>query len=169
MHIKNVILFIIIAIGCIAHQVMAANIALENSINSVIAVRQGKNSDVTIKNENVAPNKSARFALILFYLHSCPHCQRFDPVLRQFSDNHHIPVLAYTLDGESLPDYPESATPTQTEVMKFFPNQNPVVPTLFLMDETTHRIYPVLQGEATENQLSGRLSQLVVKINGEAI
>jgi len=155
-------LIIIFALNCIFKTAFANNAVLTNSINAMIMKNQKSTNISNTENIN-------RFALILFYLHSCPHCKRFDPVLRQFSEEHKIPVLAYTLDGQSLPSFPNSITPDNSEVLKFFPTQSPVVPTLFLMDEKTHRIYPVLQGEASEEQLSQRLLQLTSKISEENI
>ena len=154
---------VIILFVSVVNNALAMNTSIEHSINSVIAEKQSTNNDV----QESAQSNNSRFAFILFYLHSCPHCQRFDPILKTFSKSHNMPVLAYTLDGQSLPSFPNSVTPTQSEVSKFFPTQNPVVPTLFLMDEKTHQIYPVLQGEATEDQLSERLSQLINKIGEE--
>lgn len=139
----------------------AFNAELINSINAVIQQNQEVQGNIT------STNSDNRYAFILFYVHSCPHCQRFDPIVRRFSKAHSIPVLPYTLDGESLPSFPDSSNPSHAEILKFFPTQNPVVPTLFLMDQKTHRIYPVLQGEATEGELSQRLSQLISQINEE--
>lgn len=75
--------------------------------------------------------------------------------------SHHIPVLAYTLDGQSLPSFPNSALPTKSEMRRFFfPNGNPVVPTLFMMNLDQKKIFPVLQGEAKPYQLDQRMKQI---------
>ncbi len=99
-------------------------------------------------------------AFILFYMASCPHCRRFDPIVKQYASDHHLPVLAFTLDGQSLPSFPKSLLPSQAEMNRFFPDGNPVVPTLFLMDYDQHKIIPVLKGEATMSQLGERLQQI---------
>ncbi len=111
---------------------------------------------VTVNSQNNSPKE----ALILFYMASCPHCQRFDPVLKAYAVKHHIPVLAYTLDGRSLPSFPQSVLPSQAEMNRFFPNGHPVVPTLFLMNLDQQKIMPVLQGEAKAYQLDQRLQQI---------
>ena len=111
---------------------------------------------VRVYSQNIRP----REAFILFYRASCPHCQRFDPVLKAYAVKHHIPVLAYTLDGRSLPSFPQSVLPSQAEMNRFFPNGHPVVPTLFLMNLDQHKIMPVLQGEAKTYQLDQRLQQI---------
>lgn|SRR3989338_5034464 len=161
--IKKIFLKLLIcsALCFVLSAAFASNSELTNSINAMIA--QNK----TVKSNVASTNSDNRYALILFYLHSCPHCQRFDPIVKKFSEDHRIPVLPYTLDGESLPSFPNSVSPSNAEILKFFQTQNPVVPTLFLMDQKTHRIYPVLQGEATQTQLSQRLTQLISQISEE--
>lgn len=141
------------------------NSIIGNQINTII-LNHDSNANVKIDiNQNKSEN---RFAFVLFYMSTCPHCQRFDPILKSFSSESHIPVLAYTLNGNALPSFPNSFTPTKNEIQKFFPTENPVVPTLFLMDQKTHRIYPMMRGEATKPQLSQRFDQLQYSIlNGK--
>ena len=161
---KIFLYFLIIYIfSCVVNIGYAENVSLKNSINQII--ERNSNSDSSVESDvHKTDEANTRFAFVLFYMQSCPHCQRFDPILKAFSDDHHIAVLAYTLDGKSLPSFPNSFNPTQTELLKFFPTQSPVVPTLFLMDQQTHHIYPVFQGEASRYQLSQRYSLLKNKI-----
>ena len=153
---KTICYFSMLLLGCICmSSVFAVNENLISTLKNMTS-----NNPASIKPVQPTNNNPARFAFILFYMSSCPHCQRFDPILRVFSEKNHVPVLAYTLDGKSLSSFPNSINPDQSEILKFFPNKNPVVPTLFLIDEVNHKIYPVLQGEATMDQLSMRFSQL---------
>src|SRR3990167_9278415 len=164
---KIFLYFLIIYIfSCVVNIGYAENVSLKNLINQII--ERNSNSDSSVESDiHKTDEANTRFAFVLFYMQSCPHCQRFDPILKAFSDDHRIPVLAYTLDGKSLPSFPNSFNPTQTELLKFFPTQNPVVPTLFLMDQQTHHIYPVFQGEASRYQLSQRYSLLKNKIESD--
>jgi type-F conjugative transfer system pilin assembly thiol-disulfide isomerase TrbB len=117
----------------------------------------------TYANETISvypQNTQIKEAFVLFYMSTCPHCQRFDPVLRSYAETHSIPVLAYTLDGISLPSFPNSIYPTDVEVRHFFPDAPPEVPTLYLMDIETHKIIPVLQGEASADQLAMRMQEI---------
>ena len=137
------------------------NSTIENQINTII-LDHDSNANVKMSiDQNKIEN---RFSFVLFYMSTCPHCQRFDPILKTFSTENHIPVLAYTINGNVLPSFPNSFTPTKKEIQKFFPMGNPVVPTLFLMDQKTHRIYPVMRGEATQDQLSRRFGEIQNKI-----
>lgn len=115
------------------------------------------NASVAANEQRALTENSPRQALVLFYTASCPHCQRFAPVLKRYADSHQIPVLAYTLDGGILPDFPDSVTPTLDEVQHFFLNKKPVVPVVFWIDGFHRQIAPVLQGEATGAQLAERM------------
>lgn len=111
------------------------------------------------------PSNVVPYALVLFYAARCPHCQRFVPIVKDYARQHQMPVLAYTLDGESLPSFPDSILPTAEEVHRFFPTQSPVVPALFLLEFRHQQLIPVLVGEATKRQLSERLNTLLSKEN----
>lgn len=102
-----------------------------------------------------------RYAFVLFYMSSCPHCQRFDPILKSYALHNHIPVLAYTLDGQSLPSFPSSIRPIQSEIAMFFGKTIPMVPALFLMDNKKKTILPVLKGESSYLQLKSRIQQIL--------
>lgn len=114
----------------------------------------------TFANSGINEDSPPQEAFVLFYMASCSHCQRFDPILKRYAAQHGIPVLAYTLDGRTLPSFPNSVIPNADEIRHFFPKGNPVVPTLFLMDLTYHRIIPVLRGEASTAQLNRRLQRI---------
>ena len=121
-----------------------------------------------IKSSHVADYADKkRFAFVLFYMKSCPHCQIFDPILASYSADNDVPVLAYTLDGKTLPSFPNTVYPTKAELLKYFPSQNPVVPTVFLIDRNLHKIYPMMRGQATRTQLSQQFHLLVNKIKSE--
>ena len=110
--------------------------------------------------KSLAQNPSKQ-AFVLFYMSSCPHCRRFDPVLEEYARDHHIPVLAYTLDGKTLPSFPESVVPNREELVRFFPSKHPSVPALFLMDSERQVILPVAAGEASYEQLDSRVRALM--------
>lgn len=106
-------------------------------------------------------------ALVLFYTATCPHCQRFVPILKRYADANHLPVLAFTLDGGTLPDFPDSLTPSVAEVRHFFHDQSPVVPVVFWIDGAHQTIVPVLQGEATMAQLTQRMQSIIAASSGQ--
>ena len=111
---------------------------------------------------------TSHYAFVLFYMGSCPHCQHFDPVLKEEAEMLNIPVYPFTLDGQSLPSFPDSATPTQDILKSFFGEKSTVtVPTLFLINVNNLHTYPVSQGELTQEELSNRLLQLTNDIQSK--
>lgn len=115
----------------------------------------------------VSASTQPRFSLVLFYMASCPHCQRFEPTLLRFMQAHHLPLLAFTLDGGVSPNLAQSQVPTLKEIKHFFPNKQPVTPTLFLIDNQTHRIVPFIQGEASDEQMEATANTIIRNILSE--
>ena len=107
----------------------------------------------------------SHYQLVLFYLSTCPHCQRFDPMLQAFVNQHHWPITPYTLNGQVLPAFPHSQLPSPTRIQHFFPAGNIAVPALFLVNRTNYHAYTVSMGEATSSGLVRRLNQLAPVIN----
>src|SRR3990167_6308131 len=93
------------------------------------------------------------FSFVLFYRSSCPHCQRFAPVLSQFSKDFGFQVYAYTTDGNTLLDFPESMNATSSIEKIFFQGNNIVVPSLFLVNVKTMQAYLIDQGEMGDVKL----------------
>ena len=112
-------------------------------------------SSIAFAMPNQEPRKDVAFVLV--YMSTCPHCQRFDPILKQYVVKHKIPVLAYTLNGISLPSFKDSITPTQAEIDKLFPDGHPVVPTLFVVDKKHRQLIRAITGEASYAQLKQRM------------
>ena len=112
-------------------------------------------TSVGFSSTNQTPTKDVAFVLV--YMSTCPHCQRFDPILKRYVIKHRIPVLAYTLNGISLPSFKDSVTPTQAELSKLFPDGHPVVPTLFVVDKKHHQLIRAITGEASYAQLKQRM------------
>lgn len=131
---------------------------IKNIVIKIVIVGMLVSSSIAFSNSEATPRKDVAFVLV--YMSTCPHCQRFDPILKQYVVAHHIPTLAYTLNGVSLPSFKDSVTPTQSELNKLFPNGNPVVPSLFVVDRKHHQIIRALTGEASETQLKQRMIQI---------
>lgn len=115
--------------------------------------------------DNMKPRSDIAFVLV--YMSTCPHCQRFDPILKQYILQNHIETLAYTVNGTSLPSFKNSVTPTQEELDRLFPNGNPVVPSLFVVDMKHHQMIRALTGEANYEQLSQRVAKIEQYIGSE--
>lgn len=88
-----------------------------------------------------------------FYSASCPHCQYFAPILKNFSQDYGFKVLAISLDGGYLPSFPESV---MDEGQKK-PFHVRVLPSLFLVNPKTKQAALVTEGAIEEKELLRRV------------
>ena len=51
---------------------------------------------------------AATHGLVFVFRSDCPFCHRFAPVLKRFAQAHGLTVLAVSLDGGTLPEYPDA-------------------------------------------------------------
>lgn len=105
-----------------------------------------------------------KHGFLFFYGSQCPHCQRFAPVLRHFSDEQHIPVLPLSLDNQGLPDFPHFTAATTEWLTLAFDDRPIEYPALFLINPEIHALYPVSIGALSEGELSERLKNLIPRI-----
>jgi conjugal transfer pilus assembly protein TraF len=104
--------------------------------------------------ENQAIAKLAQHSgLIFFYRSTCPYCQRFAPIVKDFSQRYGISVLPVTTDGISLPEFPNSHI-DQGQAAHLRVTMEPA---LFTVDPYSHQIVPVGFGLMGEDELRGRI------------
>ncbi|HAU1387071.1 TPA: conjugal transfer protein TraF [Legionella pneumophila] len=92
-----------------------------------------------------------------FYSSSCPHCQRFAPVLQAFSKRYGFKVLAISADGGFLPDFPD-AVMDEGQLRNF---EVTVFPSLFLVNPANHSASLVTEGNIDEAELSRRILKIL--------
>lgn len=105
-----------------------------------------------------------KYQFILFYRSSCPYCQRFDPVLKKYSEDNGIKVIAFTLDGISLPSFPNSIPVSRKVIEEYFGDNEISVPTLFLLNIANLHAYPVSRGALSYYDLVSRMNELIPKV-----
>jgi conjugal transfer pilus assembly protein TraF len=108
------------------------------------------------------------YGLIYFYRLNCPHCQRFSPIVKDTALQNRLPVLAYRVNGITSPLFPNSVTPTQSELARFYPDGEVIVPMLFFFDGQHQKIYPLIKGETTRADVNVRLQRLFERLRLEA-
>lgn len=106
--------------------------------------------------EQALHHLSIHSGLFFFYRSTCPYCQRFAPIVRNFSQRYGISVIPVTTDGVSLPDFPHSRT-DQGQAAQLGVT---VEPALFTVDPTLNRILPVGYGLMSEDELRQRLLEM---------
>lgn len=91
-----------------------------------------------------------------FYSSSCPHCQRFAPTLKQWSRRYGFKVVAISVDGGFLPDFPD-AVMNAGQTTAF---QVTTYPSLFLVNPSLGRASLVTEGNIDERELANRVLKL---------
>ena len=121
-------------------------------------------SDEHNKAEDVAIYQLAKQqGLFFFYRSTCPYCQRFAPILKNFSEHYGIVVVPITTDGVALPEFPNSQI-DQGQAQRFHVT---VEPSLFTVNPYTHKAIPVSYGLMSENDLRQRILDIATKFQGE--
>ncbi len=115
------------------------------SVNSVAA-----NSD-----DMLAPLAKQQ-GFFFFYTSSCPHCQHFAPVLKRFSKRHGFKVVAISVDGGFLPDFPDAVMNDHHD--KVF--HVTVYPALFLVNPRSELAALVNEGNINEAELTARVLKI---------
>lgn len=97
--------------------------------------------------------------LFFFYRSTCPYCQRFAPIVKNFSDRYGISVVAITTDGIALPEFPNSQR-DQGQAARF---KVDVEPALFTVNPYSQQIAPVGYGLMSEDELRIRILTIVTQ------
>ncbi|WP_298624832.1 conjugal transfer protein TraF [uncultured Legionella sp.] len=106
--------------------------------------------------ENSLHELSRQKGFFFFFSSSCPHCQRFSPVLKQLSQRYGFHVVAVSTDGGYLPDFPNAVLDEGQS--KLF--QVTVFPSLFLVDPQSEQAHLVTEGAIDEMELTNRLIKI---------
>jgi len=101
-------------------------------------------------------NLAATHGLIFVFRSDCPFCHRFAPILKRFEQAFGMTVLAVSLDGAALPEYPD-ARPDNGIAARLNPS---AVPALYLTAPATRQIEPVGFGLMSLSELVERIATL---------
>ena len=71
--------------------------------------RKVKNKQLTQEAEKAATKLMRTHGLYFFFDSDCGYCQMMGPVVKYFADKHNAVVVPISLNGGSLPDYPNPA------------------------------------------------------------
>ena len=99
---------------------------------------------------------AATHGLLFVFRSDCPFCHRFAPILRRFEQEFGITVLAVSLDGAALPEYP-NAQPDNGIAARLNPT---AVPALYLTMPATRQIQPIGFGLMSLSELIERIATL---------
>ena len=99
---------------------------------------------------------AATHGLVFVFRSDCPFCHRFAPVLKRFAQTHRLTVLAVSLDGGSLPEYPD-ARPDNGIAARLNAR---AVPALYLTQPSRREFRPVGFGLMSDTDLLERIAAL---------
>lgn len=99
---------------------------------------------------------AATHGLIFVFRGDCPHCHRFAPILKRFEQEFGFTVLAISMDGRAIPEYP-NARPDNGMAARL---NATAVPALYLTAPATREIRPVGFGVMSMTDLLERIAAL---------
>lgn len=91
--------------------------------------------------------------IIFFFKSACPHCQRFAPIVKKFSDSHGFSVVPVSLDNKGLPAYPNPQKDFQISARL----DVSVVPAIFLVDPDRNEVAACSYGFTDVSTLSQKV------------
>lgn len=99
-----------------------------------------------------------------FYSSACPWCQKFAPILKDFSESTGFEVIAISMDGGVLPDFPAAIIDEgQSRLFNIT-----TLPSLFLINPETQVAKPVSEGAISADELRRRMHILLQNKGGHA-
>jgi conjugal transfer pilus assembly protein TraF len=107
---------------------------------------------------------AATHGLLFVFRGDCPHCHRFAPILKRFEEEFGFTVLAISMDGGTLPEYP-NARPDNGIAARLDAS---AVPALYLTAPATREIRPVGFGVMSMTDLVERIAALAQDVSTSA-
>lgn len=103
----------------------------------------------------------ADWTVVLFMQSSCEYSQKFDPVLKAFSERSGLPVFPFSMDGKGDLTFPNVLPATPDVLVEYFQVGLPLAtPTTFLTNVHTMETYPLLQQFADDMTFATRLDEV---------
>ena len=163
---KNPIL-ITCLLSALISPVCADSLWLEAAMNARIDEKMKETTPTSFPKTKAQPSATGFFSdhqLVLFFSSKCPYCLQFAPVLKTWSGAHLAPILALSFDNQPLPEF-LNFQPVSTEWVSAAFGSAPInYPALFIVNTTTHVIYPVSTGFLSEVELDDRMKAIATKI-----
>jgi conjugal transfer pilus assembly protein TraF len=115
--------------------------------------------DAEAKSEAIASLKDS-YGLFYFYMGSCGYCQKFAPVIKNFSDKYGWHVQAISLDGGASTEFPDFINDDGL-YEKVVGRPDHLVPVLVAFDSRTQDLIPISFGAISESEMEENILLLV--------
>ncbi len=104
---------------------------------------------------------SQEYGLFFFFKKDCPYCHQFAPVVKHFAEKHGWSVLAVSLDGGTLPEFPharrDNGIASRLQVAH--------VPALIALHSQSGQTIPLAYGLVSESEIEKRVELLTKTIS----
>ena len=127
-----------------------------------IDARRDEQRSVTLK------NLSETHGILFFARSDCHFCHDQAPLLKAFSKEYGVPVLAVSMDGGQIPFFPDARPDNGISVMASNGQGVNIVPMLFLIERSTNKTIPLGAGVIAVKDLAERVRVLTQTQPGES-
>lgn len=135
-------------------QTPSLNYSLAHPTNQL--AQQVQTDQIRANNQQTLKQLAKHYGLFFFFSSTCPYCHKFAPTIKDVEETYGFSVIPVSLDGGSLPEYPNPERDSGQANM-FHVTQWPAV---FLVDPKAKKIIPVTFGLISEDELTQRIVEL---------
>lgn len=100
------------------------------------------------------------YGLFFFFSGECEYCHQFAAIVKHFSDQYGWQVLAISLDGGQLEEFP-GAQPDNGLFDQWQQGERRVMPALYAVNPTTGHVIPIALGLTSIDQMEIRIMAIV--------
>lgn len=100
---------------------------------------------------------SQTYGLFFFFSSDCPYCHQFAPIVKRFADNYDWKVIAISVDGGKLKEFPDA----QSDNGWFEVWGLKALPALFAINPSTKSAIPIAYGLTSMDEMENRIMRLL--------
>ena len=134
------------------------NPQLDNTISSPVN-QKARHIQLDLQSKQVKQtitNLAEEYGLFFFFSSHCDYCHEFAPIIKIFSERYGWQVLAISLDGGSIAEFPD-AKPDNGLFQQW---QVKVMPALYAVNPNTGHVIPIALGMTSIDQMEVRIMSL---------
>ena len=110
--------------------------------------------------EQTLAELSRDYGLMFFFRSDCPYCHQQAPVLRLLERNYGLPVMGVSMDGGTLPQFPDARRDNGISMTVSNGQGIQMVPALFLVHRETRQAVPIGSGALAIDEIIERIRVL---------
>jgi len=132
---------------------------LDHTLKSPVN-QQGRHLQIDLEKDRTnktIQSLSEEFGLFFFFSGDCPYCHQFAPIVKRFSENYGWEVMAISVDGGSLTEFPNA----QHDNGLFQAWGIKVLPSLFAVNPKTKEAIPIAYGLTSLDEMENRIMTLI--------